>query len=275
LKDQGYYNIAIHPFEPSGYKRDLVYPLLGFDEFLSRKDFANPTLIRNFISDKDSYQKIIEQYEKKGKDNPLFIFNVTMQNHGGYSSARLFEDKDNVRLTDYSGYPVAEQYLSLLRKSDQAFQSLVEYFSKQDEHTIILLFGDHQPIAYSQLHDLLSAGGTLSNTEALRRKYVVPFVLWSNYDLPKDKIDKISANYLSSYLLKTAGLKETAYNQYLNRLYEKVPVINALFYIDRDNVLHSFNETTAYSDLIKQYRMVGYNDALDHKEKQKEYFCLP
>ena len=29
--------------------------------------------------------KIIELYEKKEEGTPLFVFNVTMQNHGGYS----------------------------------------------------------------------------------------------------------------------------------------------------------------------------------------------
>jgi phosphoglycerol transferase MdoB-like AlkP superfamily enzyme len=274
LKAQGYYNIAIHPFEPSGYKRDLVYPLLGFDEFLSMKDFKNPSLIRNFISDKDSYKKIIEQYENKGKDGPLFIFNVTMQNHGGYSGTKLFDDANNVLLTEDAGHPCSEQYLSLLRKSDEAYKSLIDYFSKQDKHTIILLFGDHQPIAYAELHDLLSSKENLSEAEALRRKYIVPFILWSNYDMGAEKIDNISANFLSSYLLKTAGLQETTYNRYLNELYEKVPVINALFYIDRDNVLHKYSETTPYSELIKQYRYVGYNDALDDKNKLSQYFKL-
>ncbi len=274
LKEQGYYNIAIHPYEPSGYKRDMVYPLLGFDEFLSKKDFINPTLIRSFISDRDSYQKIIEQYEQKGKNGPLFIFNVTMQNHGGYSDEQLFDDANTVRLTDLSGCGSAEQYLSLLRESDKAYQSLIEYFSKQKEHTIILLYGDHQPIAYSQLHDILKSVGNLTETEDLQRKYRVPFILWANYDIPKDKVEQISANYLSSYLLKTAGLKGTVYNQFLLNLYEKIPVINALFYIDKENVLHSLSETSSYTDLVKQYQYVGYNDALDKKNKLNQYFQL-
>ncbi|MDD3174543.1 MAG: LTA synthase family protein [Herbinix sp.] len=274
LKNQGYYNIAIHPYEPSGYKRDLVYPLLGFDEFLSMKDFVNPTLIRSFISDKDSFQKIIEQYENKGKDNPLFIFNVTMQNHGGYSDAQLFDDENTVRLTDYQGYSSAEQYLSLLRESDKAFQTLIDYFTKQEEHTIILLFGDHQPVAYSQLHDLLSDQSNLTDTKALACKYKVPFILWANYDIVQDDIDQISANYLSSYLLKTAGLPGTAYNQFLMKMYEKIPVINGLFYIDKDNIIHNYSETTAYTDLINQYKYIGYNDALDKKDKWEEFYHL-
>lgn len=274
LKEQGYYSIAIHPYEPSGYKRDMVYPLFGFNEFLSRKDFKDPKLIRSFISDEESYKKIIEQYEAKGKDKPLFIFNVTMQNHGGYSSAQLFSDSETVRLQGFSGYGSVEQYLSLLKKSDEAYRQLIDYFSGQKEHTIILLYGDHQPIAYSGLHDLLSTRRDFTEEEELRHKYVVPFILWANYDIPQEDIEEISANYLSSYLLKTAGLKGTAYNSFLMDMYKEVPVINALFYIDKEHNFHKFSDTTKYSQLIENYRYIGYNDALDKKNKQNEYFLL-
>ncbi|HWT77059.1 MAG TPA: LTA synthase family protein [Mobilitalea sp.] len=270
LKAQGYYNIAIHPYKPSGYKRDLVYPLLGFDEFLSMDDFTNPQLIRSFISDRESYKKIIEQYENKKQNGPLFIFNVTMQNHGGYNSDQIFSDAETVRLTDLLGYKTVEQYLSLLRESDKAFQSLVDYFSKQKEPTIILLFGDHQPIAYSSLYDNMT-----DQTKANELKYQVPFVLWANYDIPKENVDKLSANYLSSYLLKTAGLKGTAYNDYLLKLSKEIPVINALFYIDKDGNIHGQSDKTSYYDMVNQYKYVGYNDALDKKNKLKEFFYLP
>jgi phosphoglycerol transferase MdoB-like AlkP superfamily enzyme len=274
LKDQGYYNIAIHPYEPSGYKRDLVYPLLGFDEFLSKKDFKDPELIRSFISDRSSYRKIIEEYENKGSESPLFIFNVTMQNHGGYSSSRIFDDKNTVTLTDYSRYGSVEQYLSLLRESDKAFMSLIDYFSKQEEHTIIVMFGDHQPIAYSQLHDEMDKKFQASYMDTLARKYVVPFILWANYDIPEDDVDKMSANYLSSYLLKTAGLKGTTYNDYLLGLYQEIPVLNALFYIDKEDRMHLFSENTSYQNMIMDYRIVGYNNALDKKNRLKEYYQL-
>jgi phosphoglycerol transferase MdoB-like AlkP superfamily enzyme len=274
LKDQGYYNIAMHPYISSDYKRDIVYPLLGFDEFLSMDDFVNPIRIRNFISDQSSYQKIIEQYETKGKDNPLFVFDVTMQNHGGYSGAQLFDDDDTVRLTDYKDCSGTEQYLSLLRQSDKALQMLVEYFKKQKEHTIILLFGDHQPIAYTEIYNKLAAKG-MTQEEELSLKYKVPFILWANYDIEEDDINQISANYLSSYLLQTAGLNGTTYNDYLMNLYDEVPVMNALFYIDKDNIFHSYSENTFYSEDITKYKYVGYNNALDKSGRLSKYYYLP
>ncbi len=269
LKAQGYYNIAIHPYEASGYKRDLVYPLLGFDEFLSMEDFENPEYIRHYISDRSSYQKIIEEYEAKGKDQPLFIFNVTMQDHGGYSSERLFSEEESVKFTDMPGFEAVEQYLSLQRKSDQAFQILTDYFSKQKEPTIILMFGDHQPVAFSVFYD-----SEVNQPKEYRQKYTVPFLLWANYDISEDDVDNISANYLSTYLLKVAGLKKTSYNDYLWQLYQEIPVINAFFYIDNNNNIYSLSEDTEYSGLIREYKEVGYNNALEKKERLADYFYL-
>jgi phosphoglycerol transferase MdoB-like AlkP superfamily enzyme len=269
LKAQGYYNIAIHPYEASGYKRDLVYPLLGFDEFLSMEDFKDPEYIRHYISDRSSYQKIIEEYEAKGKDQPLFMFNVTMQDHGGYSSEQLFSEEESVKLTGMPGFETVEQYLSLQRKSDQAFQVLTDYFSKQKEPTIILMFGDHQPVAFSVFYD-----SEVNRPEEYRQKYTVPFLLWANYDISEDDVDNISANYLSSYLLKVAGLEKTSYNDYLWQLYQEIPVINAFFYIDNNNNIHSLSEDTEYSELIREYKEVGYNNALEKKDRLADYFYL-
>ncbi len=274
LKDQGYYNIAMHPYIRSDYKRDIVYPLLGFDEFLSMEDFKNPSLIRSFISDKESYKKIIEQYKQKGKDKPLFIFDVTMQNHGGYSTAQLFDDENTVKLTDYPEFGATSQYLSLVRESDKAFQYLIDYFSKQDEPTIILMFGDHQPIAYSEIYNLLENQGKLADKDEMFHKYQVPFIMWANYDIQKENVDKMSANYLSSYLLKSAGLNGTAYNQYLNELRQEIPVMSGLYYIDKEDVLHTYSESTPLSDKVKEYRYVGYNNVFDKKGKEQEFYYL-
>ena len=233
------------------------------------RDFTDPEHIRSYISDRESYGKIIEEYEEKGDQGPMFIFNVTMQDHGGYSSEQIFSDEETVRLSGNPGHAVVEQYLSLLRKSDQSFQTLIDYFSKQEEPTIILLFGDHQPVAFSEFYDQ-----NANRPEDYQQKYAVPFLLWANYDITEDDVDKISANYLSSYLLKTAGLEVTPYQDYLMGLYHQIPVINALFYMDNEYNVYSHADTSIYSDLIMEYKYVGYNNALDKKGKLKILFQL-
>ena len=65
LNELGYTTTAIHPYYGSGWCRNIVYPLLGFDQMIFKDDFAAPKKIRNYISDESAFQKIIELYEEK------------------------------------------------------------------------------------------------------------------------------------------------------------------------------------------------------------------
>ena len=53
-----------------------------------------------------------------------------------------------------------EQYLALMRKSDDALKELIDYYSQVKEPTMIVLFGDHQgkltTAFYEQLFGKLS-----------------------------------------------------------------------------------------------------------------------
>ena len=85
LKSLGYTTTAIHPYNRSGWDRDTVYGYFGFDQFLDKDSFTDPYRLRGYISDKSAFDKIIEQYEIGKNQGSQFIFEVTMQNHGGYS----------------------------------------------------------------------------------------------------------------------------------------------------------------------------------------------
>ena len=143
LKSLGYRTIAMHPFNSTGWDRNKVYPMLGFDEMYFIRDYSNPERIRKYVSDKACYDKIIELYEEKPADEPFFIFNVTMQNHSSYS-----EEFDNftpdITVTD-SKSKTLNNYLSLIKISDEAVEYLIDYFSAAQQDTVIIFFGDHQP----------------------------------------------------------------------------------------------------------------------------------
>ena len=64
LKEQGYHTIAMHPENPENWRRSVVYPKLGFDEFLSISSFEDSErTVWNRVSDLGDYQKLIEVYE--------------------------------------------------------------------------------------------------------------------------------------------------------------------------------------------------------------------
>ena len=91
-----------------------------------------------------SKEKLIELYENKEEGQPIFLFNVTMQNHGGYT--KTYDNFTNsISVTSFTADSATEQYLSLIHESDAALEDLVNYFSTVDEPTVICFFGDHLP----------------------------------------------------------------------------------------------------------------------------------
>ena len=254
LREKGFSTIAFHPYYAGNWNRNLVYPRLGFDKY--RTEVKDPEIIRWCVSDKSDYKVLIEEYEKKDKKK-LFLFNVTMQNHGGYESE--WDDfQSSVDLSEYGKYNEAEMYLSLVKGSDKALEYLVNYFKEVPEPTLICFFGDHQPGIepdfYEKLYGKQESG--LSNNEK-QQKYITPFFIWANYDIEEEYIEKVSANYLSALILKTAGRDLSGYEAFLYRLYEKYPVISTSGIWDQTG--NYYEELTRIEDKdIDKYIMLQY-----------------
>lgn len=228
LKSKGYDTIAMHPYNASGWDRDKVYPLLGFDTFYSLKDWVNPVKIRKYVSDQSCYDKIIELYEQKDANTPFFLFNVTMQNHSSYS-----EEYDNFHpdiTVEGTNSKILPNYLSLIKLSDQALENLIEYFSQADEDTIIVFFGDHQPSnsVAAPVWKINGRSGDSLTEEEESLRYKVPFIIWANYDIEAASNVETSANYLGSHVLRAAGLPLYDYRNYLSQLEGQYPVLTAI-----------------------------------------------
>ena len=276
LKQQGYKgNLALHPYLASGWNRPEVYGYMGFEHFYSESDFTNPLMYRKYISDQSNMEKIISLYEeRKNKSKPFYLFNVTMQNHGGFNKS--YENFTNdVQITDNHKNEQAEQYLSLVKKTDEAFQYLVEYFSQVDEPTIIVMFGDHQPAVTTRFYDSLFGKSSDELTEEeLMKKFQTPFIIWANYDIEETTIDKMSANYLSAYVLQEAGLKMTPYQKFLMKLYKKLPVISAMGAYDKDGYYYESAKETPYEDMVQEYQILQYNNLIDTEHTVNSFFYL-
>ena len=128
LKNQGYDTAVFHPYMSSGWNRTQVYRSMGFDEIIFFENLEQDLdTLRLYVSDKGNYSYIQDWFEKKEPGVPQFFFNITMQNHGGYTySGENFET--TVRLTGGMGerFPEAEQYMSLVKASDEALEELLE-----------------------------------------------------------------------------------------------------------------------------------------------------
>lgn len=251
LASLGYETYAQHPYYASGWNREKVYPLIGFEHLNFIDDYANKTYVRKYVSDDADMQHIIDTYENKEDGKPAFIFNVTMQNHGGYTDA--FSDlSEDVHATNYNS-EVLDRYLSLIRLTDQSLEKLVDYFSNVDEKTVIVFFGDHQPsdTVAAQVQDSMLLPGESVPDEQLRKRYLVPYLVWANYDIDGATQQNTSLNYLSAQVLKAAGVPTGAYQNFLLDLQKSYPVMSAAGRTDAsdadENMLSTYKKLQYYN----------------------------
>ena len=197
-----------------------------------------------------------------------------MQNHSSYTeSFDNFHPDIKVEGTDSAAL---NNYLSLMKLSDEALQELITYFEGQDEETIIVFFGDHQP-TNSVVEPVWKLNGKRNSTlteEEVSRRYKVPFIIWANYDIKEKTIDKMSANYLSAYVMNEAGLETSPYQKFLLKLRKKLPVLTAMGCFDKKGKYYESALESPYSDMVKEYQILQYNNLIDTKHTVNSFFYL-
>ncbi len=255
MKNAGYTTVAMHPEQPSNWNRKNVYQYLGFDQMYFKQDFDGADVIHSGVSDAETYNRIIELYENRGEEEKLFVFDLTMQNHGGYEQS---DEPDQIRALNLNE-PQIDEYLSLVKISDDAFKDLVEYFEKQDEKVIICMFGDHQPWIFDLIVDEAMVDGN-APSERMMNKYRTPFVIWANYDIEEAQDMDISMNYLGGLLMDTAGVFKSPYFCYLDDLREDYPIVTINGYVDNEGNYNGWSKEGAE---FLEYRMIQYNYLFD------------
>lgn len=272
LKSQGYYTVAIHPNKGTNWNRDKAYKLLGFDEFLTINDFEDPLLIRGMVSDLSDYEKIIEVIKnKEDPDDQLFVFDVTMQNHGGYAT-------DNYPLSvDIEGCDdeEAKRYLSLLKASDDALEYLVEELKTIEEPTMLLMFGDHYP-DITGMEEFLS--GTKKDELEVYEKsgyYATPFFVWTNYDSEEETGLVTSASFLNLQILERTGLSLTPFDEYREKLNAEIMAYDHLGYVDADkNFIPWSDAPEKINNLIWEYECLQYNALVETSNRKDSFFSF-
>ena len=206
-------------------------------------------------------------FEEKEAGKPLFLFNVTMQNHSSYTDAYTDFTPD-VKVEGSDSFALS-QYLSLLKVSDREIEKLIGYFQDQSERTLIVFFGDHQPTD-SVVRDIWRLND--KSDQALSRKeqclrYQVPFFIWANYDIEEITGMNTSPNYLGSLTLKAAGLPLSPLHEFLDGLRQDYPVLSSIEVQDARGTSYEIKEKE--EELLK-YAIVQYYLLMEERENGNE-----
>ena len=216
LKQHGYKSAFIHPYESWYYNRVKAYKNLGFDKFISNKSFRIPD--KGYIDDKEVNQKIIENLD----NGYNFIFGVTMQNHTPYNFNS--HDEKIIYLEEMKNKDTKvhfNNYLSGLKKSDVALESLTKKLSTRKKKTILLFYGDHLPII-NQDPDFYEDVAWTKNKLGSKNYYydlsISPGFIWTNKDRKlKPAFETIDSTLVLRQLLKEASL---SYPDYIDEIFK-------------------------------------------------------
>lgn len=266
LGNYGYTSVAFHPYLGTGWDRNRVYPLMGFQDFITLDDMPEDMdTVRIYCSDKGDYDKVLEILDEHDKqEGPLFLFNVTMQNHGSYTGSY---DNFTVDIQDSSlNYDDLNQFLSLIHLSDQALQELVNQLTAREEEVILCFFGDHMPGLDWSFYTRITPSD--SEFERTLKAYTVPFYIWANYDLDleEEELEFTSANYLGMHLLKLIGVPLTSWYQYLEQMEEQIPIVSAIGYADETGEIHPMDDAAMEYPAMQQYQNMQYYYFYDRSE---------
>lgn len=199
LASLGYRTVCVHPYPASFYGRDRLFPSLGFDTFIDIKAFSPTQKSGPYIGDAAVADTVCELLT--ASDQPLFVFVITMENHGPLHWEKVLPD-DVQRL--YASPPAADcddltVYLRHLANADRMAGTLAKHLAALPHPAWLCWFGDHVPIMPKVYTSLGLPDGRTD------------YLIWSSADerLPAYRQD-LPINQLGILLLETMGLVDRA-----------------------------------------------------------------
>ena len=262
LAAAGYRARAIHPMPPNNWNRSLVYRQLGFEDFISKDEFADAPRYHSGATDRATYEKVLELLAEDG--NPQFVFDVTMQNHSGYDAGSVPEGD----MTSYAPEGVGDQtllsqlntYLACIEASDSDLSWFIEQLRGLDRPIVLVFFGDHQPNFTTALNDTLHPGeDTLTHQWRL---FESTYFVWANYDVAgNDQVSlqaELSANELAAQMMYLIGAPLSDYQKALLASRSQITSISANGYRGADGLCYELEANSPYASLVDDLRSIQY-----------------
>jgi len=250
LSALGYRTVAMHPHKGSFYNRDEAYPRLGFDRFVTQEEFVDPQYI-GYVSDESFGDKVIELFEEEKENGPMFLFGISIQNHGPYNIPELQRDyplaADVAPTLDAEQIDELETFGANLYDSSTMLARLLRYFSQIDEPVLLLVFGDHQaawPWIFSMKEE----------PQLELKKYSTESFFWANYPLADDIQPVVSAAALAPLLMRKAGLPLPLYQKGLWLQSDEMMAYNISITVENDGSVRYIDRAR-----VEGFRMLQYD----------------
>lgn len=262
----GHDTVAIHPYDATMYQRDHVYPILGFDEFISQQEMEHRGRREDnpYISDLDAFRQTVDVIDDH--DAPVFVNLVTMQNHAPYSGK--YAEPVGVEGLSESGAEVVGQYARGLTYTDRAINRFITTLSRSREKTVVVLYGDHQPAGLPEKLFEENSGRVMHET---------PFFVYANFtDLEPVELPTTSPIFFLPHLFEMVGAPLPPYYALLDRLEQHVSAMQHGRLISHwDYELSPEALPPEARRLLREYRLVQYDLSVGQRYAEEMLYPVP
>lgn len=209
LQGLGYRTIAVYPTDGHFLSATLAYEHYGFDEFYDRRDLGLgddwPAVYDHMVFD-----KTLALAARSNDPRPLFVFVLTIRNHGPHGAQEHELPRDYAPLAKQTDKRMAD-FLARLRDSSQDYIALSNTWFASSRPRVLAWFGDHQPEAawdFTAELQQLNAQRIASNAAPEHSQYLTYFQLAANYGERVNTISQqaLDLSYLGAELLEFSGL---------------------------------------------------------------------
>lgn len=194
LKDYGYQSTAMHNNRATFYSRNVVYPNLGFDRFVSLEYMKNVKYTPlGWARDSCLTGEILTALDTtEARD---MVFCIAVETHGKYGETYEPRNGDIEVKALPEKIPLApfQNFVNALPGTDRFLRDLTLALLHFNEPTVVVAYGDHLP-ALELENDMLTTGSV----------YASRYVIWNNFG-GKFEAPDLEAYRLNANLLKQLG----------------------------------------------------------------------
>lgn len=202
LLDKGYHTMSMHGNNGSFWNRNIMYPNIGFEEFLDKKDFVIDEEVGLGLSDESFYRQSVEMIKERKNESqgPVMATLVSLSNHYPFDDLDVYGDFD----TGYLEGTAVSNYLKSMNYADRALES---FFRQMDEEGLldnaaVIIYGDHHAKISQGDYELIYnydaetnvlTDKTDENYQIVDKAYLkqvrkTPFLIWTKDNSLQEKI---------------------------------------------------------------------------------------
>ena len=167
LGELGYTSYVFHANNPSFWNRTEMYRSMGFDHFISNRDYEMDEYLGWSLSDISFFRQSLEKIDYNA---PFYGFFITLTSHHPYN---YFDTYNKFDAGAYEG-TMAGNYAEAAHYVDTAVGIFLEDLKSRSlyDNSVIVIYGDHHAVPRDQtdmLSDLINFSFTEYNWTKLQR----------------------------------------------------------------------------------------------------------